>query len=900
MPTVYDATGVESRWYAEWVDRGYFRADPTRVSNERPPFCIVLPPPNITGVLHIGHALDHTLQDVIIRRRRMQGYEALWLPGTDHAGIGTEVVVKRHLRSEGVEDHRSLGRDAFVERVWEWKEQYGNRIVEQMQKLGNSCDWSRLRFTMDDVLSRAVRVAFVRMYQDGLIYRGERIINWCPKDQTALSDSEVEHEEVEGELITFRYPLSDGSGHVDVATTRIETMLGDTGIAVHPDDERYRAMVGKTVRHPFTDRDLPIVADSAVDPGFGTGAVKVTPAHDPTDFEIAERAGLDRVNILDADATISDAAPEQFRGLDRFEARGRVLHALKERGLVVKEERPYLHSVGHCYRCGSEIEPWLSGKQWFVAVGRLTGPAKEAVTSGRVRFFPERWASSYSAWLDNLRDWNISRQLWWGHRIPVWYCRGGHEFASIEDPDACTECGSPDIEQDPDVLDTWFSSQLWPFSTLGWPEETGDLRTFYPTSVLVTGYEILYLWVARMIMSGLYLVSPQSTRTGDSIPFAHVLIHGLVRDERNRKMSKSLGNVIDPLDVIDRYGADALRFALVRLASPEQQNYPMGIRDAEAGRNFANKIWNAARLVLDAMPEGGGFELPRSGPTSLLERWLLTRHETCRAEVDEAIEEYRFDDAGVALHRFLWSEYCDWGLEMAKPTLYEGTDEERRRTWAVLAWVLERTLRLLHPIMPFVTEEIWQRFGGGDSIVVATWPEARPEHRDEDSERRFSFVEELVTSLRRFRSDHDVPASRALTATVSVGGDHREALEALAGEVRRLARLERLDVTQESLDPAGAARLVVQGAEVLVPLAGVLDPAVECDRIRRRLLDLDGDAVRVEQKLANEGFLANAPADVVEAQRRKLTGLKEERAALSAQLAELGCADETTGSPDEG
>jgi valyl-tRNA synthetase len=900
MSTVYDARGVESRWYAEWADRGYFRADPSRVSNERPPFCIVLPPPNITGVLHIGHALDHTLQDVIIRRRRMQGYEALWLPGTDHAGIGTEVVVKRHLRSEGIEDHRSLGRDGFVERVWEWKEQYGNLIVEQMQKLGNSCDWSRLRFTMDEVLSRAVRVAFVRMYQDSLIYRGERIINWCPKDQTALSDSEVEHEEVEGELITFRYPLSDGSGHVDVATTRIETMLGDTGIAVHPDDERYRVMVGKIVRHPFTDRDLPIVADSAVDPGFGTGAVKVTPAHDPTDFEIAERAGLDRVNILNADATISDAAPEQFRGLDRFEARGRVLHALKERGLVVKEERPYLHSVGHCYRCGSEIEPWLSGKQWFVAVGRLTGPAKEAVTSGRVRFFPERWASSYSAWLDNLRDWNISRQLWWGHRIPVWYCRGGHEFASIEDPDACTECGSHDIEQDPDVLDTWFSSQLWPFSTLGWPKETGDLRTFYPTSVLVTGYEILYLWVARMIMSGLYLVSPQSTRTGDSIPFARVLIHGLVRDERNRKMSKSLGNVIDPLDVIDQYGADALRFALVRLASPEQQNYPMGIRDAEAGRNFANKIWNAARLVLDAMPEGSVFELPGSGPASLLEQWLLTRHETCRAEVDEAIEEYRFDDAAVALHRFLWSEYCDWGLEMAKPTLYEGTDEERRRTWAVLAWVLERTLRLLHPIMPFVTEEIWQRFGLGDSIVVATWPEAWPEHRDEDSERRFSFVEELVTSLRRFRSDHDVPASRALAATVSVGGDHREALEALAGEVRRLARLETLDVTQESLDPAGAARLVVQGAEVLVPLAGVLDPAVECGRIRRRLLDLDGDAVRVEQKLANEGFLANAPADVVEAQRRKLTGLKEERAALSAQLAELGCADETTGSPDEG
>jgi valyl-tRNA synthetase len=890
MPKAYDATGVESRWYGEWVDRGYFRADPSRVSEERPPFCIVLPPPNVTGALHMGHALDHTLQDALVRRKRMQGFEALWLPGTDHAGIGTEVLVKRQLREEET-DPLELGREAFIERVWEWKERYGDRIVEQMQRLGNSCDWDRLRFTMDDGLRHAVRMAFVRMYEDGLIYRGERIINWCPKDQTALSDSEVEHETVDGELITFRYPLSDGSGHVDVATTRIETMLGDTGIAVDPDDERFRSLVGRTVRHPFREEDLPIVADTAVDPQFGTGAVKVTPAHDPTDFEIAERTGLPRLNILNADGTISDVAPEQFRGLDRFEARRVVYAALKERGLVVAEERPYVHSVGHCYRCGTEIEPWLSGKQWFVSVGRLTGPAKEAAESGRIRFFPERWLGPYAAWLENLRDWNISRQLWWGHRIPVWYCAEGHEFAATEDPEACAECGGTGIEQDPDVLDTWFSSQLWPFSTLGWPEETHDLRTFYPTSVLVTGYEILYLWVARMIMSGIYLA-------GD-IPFGHVLIHGLVRDERNRKMSKSLGNVIDPLDVIDQYGADALRYAMTRLASPDQQNIPFGIQDAEVGRNFANKIWNAARLVLEATPEGSVFELPASGSATLLERWLLARHEACRAEVDQAMEEYRFDDVATSLHRFLWSEYCDWGLEVAKPALYQGTDEERRRTWAVLAWVLERTLRLLHPIMPFVTEEVWQRFDRGESIVVAPWPEARPEHRNEDAERRFSFVEEVVTSLRRFRSDHDVPASRALTARVSVAGERREALVALEEEVRRLARLEALEVTEEALDPAGSARLLVQGAEVLVPLAGVLDPAVECERIRRRLLDLDGDAVRAEQKLANEGFLSNAPAEVVEAQRRKLASLKEERAALAAQLAELGCADEGTGSAEE-
>jgi valyl-tRNA synthetase len=907
MPKTYDAKGVEARWYAEWLERGYFRADPARARDEgREPFCIVLPPPNVTGALHIGHALDHTLQDVIVRRRRMQGYETLWLPGTDHAGIATQVVVERHLRSQGVEDPRSLGREAFVERVWEWKEQYGNRIVEQMQGLGNSCDWSRLRFTMDEGLSRAVRVAFLRMYEQGLIYRGERIINWCPTDQTALSDSELEHEEVEGELITFRYPLSDESGHVDVATTRIETMLGDTGIAVHPDDERYRGLVGKSVRHPFSGQDLPIVADTAVDPEFGTGAVKVTPAHDPTDFEIAERTGLPRLNILNPDGTISEAAPGEFRGLTRYEARRRVHDALQDKGLIVTEERPYVHAVAHCYRCGSEIEPWLSGKQWFVAVDRLKGPAREAAESGRVRFFPPRWLGPYTAWLDNLRDWNISRQLWWGHRIPVWYCENGHEFAAITDPDACADCGSRQIEQDPDVLDTWFSSQLWPFSTLGWPEETDDLKAFYPTSVLVTGYEILYLWVARMIMSGLFLVPEGATRTGDTVPFAHVLIHGLVRDELSRKMSKSLGNVIDPLDVIESFGADALRFALARVASPAQQNYPMGMRDAEAGRNFANKIWNAARLLLEAA-EGAGApqsvvaELPAGRSLSLFERWLLSRHEACRAEVDQAMEEYRFDDAALALHRFLWSEYCDWGLEMAKPSLYEGTPEDRRRTWSVLAWILERTLRLLHPIMPFVTEEVWQRFGGGESVVVAPWPEGHPEHRDEDAERRFSFVEDVVTSLRRFRSDHNVPASRTLTARIGAEGERREALESLAGEVRRLARLETLEMASEpgALESSGSARLVVQGTELMVPLAGVLDPSVECERIRRRLLDLDGDTVRAERKLANEAFVSKAAADVVEGERRKLERLKEERAALEAQLSELGCTDEVTTQPAE-
>ncbi len=877
MAPAYEPAEVEKRRYAEWVDRGYFRASP---NPDRKPFCIVLPPPNVTGALHIGHALDHTLQDITVRRRRMQGFEALWLPGTDHAGIATQVVVERHLQSQGVEDPRSIGREAFVERVWEWKEQYGNTIVEQMKALGNSCDWDRLRFTMDEGLVHAVRVAFVRLYDAGLIYRGERIINWCPTDRTALSDSELEHEEVEGELVTFRYDRSDGAGHVDVATTRIETMLADTGIAVHPEDDRYRDLVGKAARHPFTGEDLPIVADRAVDPEFGTGAVKVTPAHDATDFEIAERTGLPRINMFEGDATLSEAVPERFRGLDRYEARKRVLGALRERGLVVREERPYAHAVAHCYRCHSEIEPWLSGKQWFVAVDQLKGPAREAVSGGRIRFFPHRWAGSYTTWLDNLRDWNISRQLWWGHRIPVWYCPNGHEFAGVEVPDACRECGATDIEQDPDVLDTWFSSQLWPFSTLGWPDQTEDLAFFYPTSVLVTGYEILYLWVARMIMSGMYLV-------GD-VPFRHVLIHGLVRDERNRKMSKSLGNVIDPLDVIERYGADALRFALARLASPDQQNYPMGMRDAEAGRNFANKIWNAARLVLGEH-RGGTPILPPEEDRTPVERWLLSRHEACRAEVDEAMEAYRFDEAAQALHRFLWSEFCDWGLEMEKPRLYEGQPQESAAAAAVLAWVLERTLRLLHPIMPFVTEEVWQRLAVGESIMISDWPEPHAELRDEEAERRFAFVEGLVTAVRSFRSGHGLGPAATLAVRVQADGERGEVLRSLEEEIRRVARIESLEIAAEPADPSGHARLVVGGADVLIPLAGVLDADAECARMRKRLEGIAGDAERAARKLDDRGFTSKAPPEVVERQRSKLASLEEERAILEAQLVELGC-----------
>ncbi|HEX2090372.1 MAG TPA: valine--tRNA ligase [Actinomycetota bacterium] len=875
MRTAYDPKTSEQRWYEEWVRRGYFHATP---NSGREPFCVVIPPPNVTGALHAGHALNGTIQDVIVRRKRMQGFETLWLPGTDHAGIATQVVVERELAKEGI-DRRELGREAFIQRVWQWKEQYGNTIVEQFKALGSSCDWDRLRFTMDEGLARAVRVAFVRMYEDGLIYRGERIINWCPRDTTALSDSEVEYEDVEGELVTFRYNLADGSGHIDVATTRTETILGDTGVAVHPEDDRYRHLVGKRVVHPFRGEEIPIVADEAVDRDFGTGAVKITPAHDPLDFEIAQRHGLPPLNILTAEGNISAAAPEGFIGLDRYEGRALVLERLRGRGLVVKEERPYLHAVGHCYRCHTEIEPWLSGKQWFVAVDRLKGPARQVVEDGRIRFSPERWANPYLQWLDNLRDWNISRQLWWGHQIPVWYCANGHEFAAIDDPDACEECGSGEIEQDPDVLDTWFSSQLWPFSTLGWPDDTEDLRFFYPTSVLVTGYEILYLWVARMIMSGLYFL--------DDIPFHEVVITGLVRDAHGRPMHKSLGNVINPLDLIQNYGADALRFGLMRLATGGQ-DVPLSEEVIESGRRFGNKIWNASRLVFSARDGATGTpELPSKETWTLPDRWLLSRHQACLEQVDEALDRYAFSDAAQALYGFFWSEFCDWALEAAKSRLYEGTEEQRRAQASLLAWVLERTLRMLHPVMPFVTEEIWQRFDAGPSIVVAPWPEQHRDHRDEQAEIDFGFAEEVISAVRRFRKAHGLKDSMSLAVRIQPTPAQRGVLDSLRVEIQRLANVSTLEVADGPVDATGSARLVADGAQLVIPLAGVLDLDVERQRLTKRLTAVQTDIARAEGKLGNDAFVSKAPPEIVAKEQDRLRALKDEAATLSAQLEEL-------------
>jgi valyl-tRNA synthetase len=876
MSPQYDPSEVEPRWAAAWLERGIHRAD---ARSGKPPYCIVIPPPNVTGRLHVGHALGDTLQDVLIRRARMQGFEALWLPGMDHAGIATQVVVERELRKEGI-DRQALGREAFIERVWAWKESYGGQIVEQIKRLGCSCDWSRERFTMDEGLSRAVREAFVRWYEDGLIYRGERLVNWCPTDQTGLSDSEVVHEDVEGELVTFRYELTDGRGSIDVATTRLETMLGDTGIAVNPGDERYRTLVGKTVRHPFDGREIPIVADDHVDRDFGTGAVKVTPAHDPNDFDIAQRTGLPLLNIFGPDASINERAAEEFYGLNRYDARAAVRDELEKLGAIVREERPYLHSVGHCYRCHSEIEPWISGLQWFVAVDRLKEPARAVALDERLTFWPERWAKPYVAWMENLRDWNISRQLWWGHRIPAWYCPEGHVTVAREDPVACGTCGSEELDRDPDVLDTWFSSQLWPFSTLGWPDDTEDLRVFYPNAVLVTGYEILYLWVARMVMSGLSFL--------DDVPFRHAVIHGLVRDAHGRKMSKSLGNVIDPMEMIDRFGADALRFSLARAATGGQQDIPLSVESIEGGRNFANKIWNAARLIARAH-EGGAAQVPSPDRWTLVDRWLLSRHAVLTAEVSGALDRYLFADAAQALYRFLWSEFCDWGLEMQKGRLDGDDADDRADAAGVLAWVFERTLRMLHPIMPFITEELWQRFADGEgSIALAPWPDPIDGHADAGAERAFAIVQDVITAIRQFRSRHRIGPKARFEAVAGVPADAVDAVAALGERVERLAGVTPLRLVGAATErTAGWTAITFDGGWVTVP-PGLFDADEERGRVRRERDEATAQLERSRAKLANEGFRAKAAPEVVAREQERAERLTQQLAELDAQLAELG------------
>jgi valyl-tRNA synthetase len=866
LPKAYEPASIEPRWYAAWERAGLFRADENA---EKDPYTIVLPPPNVTGVLHLGHALGHTLMDALTRRARMRGQEALWLPGTDHAGIATQNVVERELAKAGTDRHQ-LGRDAFVERVWAWKQEYGDRILDQMRRLGDSCDWDRARFTMDDGLSRAVRTVFVRWFEDGLIYRGNRIINWCPRCETALSDIEVEHEDVDGELVTFRYRLRDREGEIAVATTRIETMLGDTGIFVHPDDDRYRELIGERVVHPFfPDREMPIVADAAVDPEFGTGAVKGTPAHDPLDFEMGERAGLEKINIFDGTAHVNENGG-RFQGLDRYEARKALLDELTALGLIDAVKRPYVHSVGHCYRCATEVEPWLS-LQWFVKMEPLARPAMEAVTEGRIRFEPKRFEKAYMDWLGGIRDWCISRQIWWGHRIPVWYCADCEAvFASLEDADACAKCGSNAVSQDDDVLDTWFSSQLWPFSTLGWPDETADLAKFYPTSVMVTGYEILYLWVARMVMSGLYFMK--------DVPFREVFIHGIVRDRAGKKMSKSLGNVIDPLEMIERYGADALRFSLAFSSVPGNDMRASEERVLD-GRNFANKLWNATRFVLSSLGDERP-ELPEAASLSIDDRWILSRLNHTLTEVERQLEVYNFAEAMRHLYRFVWSEFCDWYIELSKLRPEEAAP--------VLVHVLDHTLRVLHPVMPFVTEELWSKLHPeAGPLVTAAWPQPSG-GRAEDVEQVMERFQELVGLIRRMKIEHGLPQGQRVDVSLAAAGHEREIAD-LRDAVIALARLRSLTVVGDLSSADGAARAVTTaGIEISMDPGDRVDPDVERKRLMESIATTEAEIERAQGKLANGAFVAKAPPAVVEKERAKLEDHQDNLGKLRAQLERLG------------
>jgi valyl-tRNA synthetase len=885
LPKTYDPAWVETRWYAFWESKGYFRA---LDRSDAAPYCIVIPPPNVTGSLHCGHALTNAIQDVLVRHKRMQGKNALWLPGTDHAGIATQVVVERELAKEGISRHE-LGREKFIERTWKWKEEYGGRITKQLRFLGSSLDWARERFTMDDAYSRAVREEFVRLFEEGLAYRATRLVNWCPKDRTVLSDLEVEHEEgATGELFSFAYPLADGSGEIVVATTRPETMLGDTAVAVHPDDERYRALVGKEVRHPILGRTFAIIADGIlVDPAFGTGAVKVTPAHDWSDFETGKRHELAEINILELDGRLN-AAAGPFAGLDRFEARRRVKEALAEAGLE-RGTKPHVLALGRCQRCNDIVEPMIS-TQWFVRMKPLAEPAMAAVRDGRTRFVPEEWSKTYFHWLENIQDWCISRQLWWGHQVPAWYCPDGHVTVAREDPPACGTCGRTDIGRDPDVFDTWFSSGLWPFATLGWPEKTPALQTFYPTSDLETGFDIIFFWVARMMMMGLHFM-------GD-VPFRRVLLHGMVTDERGHKMTKSRGNVIDPLDVIqgtpdgkyEAQGADALRMTLASY-SPQGRKIALSLKRVEGYRHFCNKIWNATKFALPLL-EGAPAATEGTVPpaTSLADRWILDRLAVVSEAVNVGLDEFRLDEATGAIYQFFWTELCDWYLEASKPILYGDDASAKSATQAVLRHVLDASLRLLHPVMPFVTEELWQRIphanGSADALIIARFPDASWGRRDAGAAADMTALQSAVRAVRALRAETGL--SPATEVEVSLWADDAETRRALSHSLAlagKLCRAKRFTLADTPERPRGSAVAVDSGVTAHVSLRGLVDPKAERARIEKEIGKVEKDVLSVQKKLENKSFVDRAPTDVVEKERGRqaenLAALERLRGALA-------------------
>ncbi len=914
MAKAYNPHEVETTLYDWWEKQGFFTPEQQLNSGladpAQPPFVISMPPPNVTGALHLGHAITSSVEDMLIRYHRMAGNPTLWVPGTDHAGIATQNVVERQLEKQGMTRH-TLGRERFVQEVWDWKDEYHGRITAQQRRLGISCDWTRERFTLDEGLSQAVLTAFVQMYEEGLIYKGNYLVNWCPRCMSAISDLEVDYEEVTGKFYTFRYPLADG-GYLEVSTTRPETILGDTAVAVHPDDERYRQAVGKTAIVPVLGREIPVIADAYVDPEFGTGALKVTPGHDPNDYEIAKRHNLPMINIMNKDATLNEAAGK-YAGLDRYDARKELWADMQAAGLVVGAKE-HTHQVGHCQRCNSVVEPLLS-EQWWVKMQPLAEPALEAVRSGAVQIVPQRFERVYNHWLENIRDWCISRQLWWGHRIPVWYGPDQTAFAAHSTAEAQAKAQahfgrSVELVQDPDVLDTWFSSGLWPFSTLGWPAQSKDFATFYPTSVLETGYDILFFWVARMIMMGLKF-------TGQP-PFHTVYLHGLVRDEQGRKMSKSLGNALDPLDLIAQYGTDALRFTLLTGGTPGN-DIKLAENRVEANRNFANKIWNAARFVImrleDGAPEVDGSDpnsplylLPPNDLLNLPDRWILSRLEAVRQETTRLVDNWQLGEAGRQLYEFLWNEYCDWYIEAAKVRLNEDTAVEAQATRQVLAFVLEQSLRLLHPFMPFVTEAIWQNLPGvgqgapdnagsspvaeGDrpqarALIVTRWP-AAGERRQETAETDFGRIQEIVRGIRNVRSEYDVPAPKRISALFSAS----EINDLLTENLPLLIALARLDaaetlVAAELVAPSKAATLAAAGATVYLPLAGLVDLAAERKRMQGEIANIDRQLGRIESMLNNPGFTGKAPAEVIEREQSKQAELQGRRVQLAERLSEL-------------
>jgi valyl-tRNA synthetase len=910
----YDPVAVEDRWYDFWDEGGYFEA---HVNPERKPYTIVIPPPNVTGSLHMGHALFVTLQDLLVRWRRMQGYETLWLPGTDHAGIATQVMVEKELRKEGTNRYE-LGREPFLERVWQWKEEKGGTIIGQMKRMGASCDWSRERFTLDDGLNRAVREAFVQLYEDGLIYRAERMVDWDPETQTVLSGLEVDREEENGKFWYLRYPLADGSGHIIVGTTRPETMLGDTAVAVHPDDERYKDIVGKMIDLPIVGRQIPVIADDVLpDPEKGTGAVKVTPAHDPNDFECGNRHDLERIQVIGFDAKINENAPEDYRGLDRYEARKKVIEDFEKLGLLEKiEDRPY--SPGRSQRSGVVVEP-LPMLQWFVDTEPLAKKAIEAVESGRTEIIPATWKKTYDHFMYNIRPWCISRQLWWGHRIPAWYCSEcDNVTVSREDAEVCEACGSDAIEQDEDVLDTWFSSGLWPFSTLGWPDETPDLDYFYPTTVMETGFDILFFWVARMLMMGCWFM--------DETPFDKVFLHAMVRDKEGNKMSKTKGNVIDPLhmiygatpdeldpdlhrelleqypDGVDAHGADALRFTLGIYAA-QGRDIKLDVKRMEGYRAFLNKLWNASRFALmnleDYSPDAPWNTMSDAtmANLTLVDRWILSRFDEVVAQVDEQLEDFRFNEYSQTLYHFVWHEFCDWYIEMVKPTLYdesEGGAATRKATQSVLLYVLEGILRLMHPVTPYITEDIWQSLPLGDerpgSIMVADFPAADPARRDDTATAATERVKSLVNAIRTIRGETNVKPSVVIPEVYLTADTAAQDEVELGGEyISNLAKVEQMTfITSEAAQELqGTATAVADGVEIRIPLKGLIDIEEEMARLQKEMGRVEDDIAFVSKKLANEGFVNKAPEHIVAKEREKLAGYESEKKALEESMAEL-------------